>query len=57
MNRLHRAGTILFGLVFVVLGIALVVVTALHGGGVFGFVIGVLFVAAGAGRLYLLRRG
>ena len=57
MNRIHRAGTTLFGLAFVALGIALVVVTAIHGGGVFGFLIGVLFVAAGLGRLYLLRRG
>ena len=45
----------LFALVFVALGIALVVETALRGGGI-GFVIGALFVALGAGRLYLLRR-
>ena len=57
MNRIHRGGTTVFGLAFVALGVALIVVTAIHGGGVFGFLIGVLFVAAGAGRLYLLRRG
>ena len=38
------------------LGFAILVVTAVAGGGV-GYVLGVLFVAAGAGRLYLARRG
>jgi hypothetical protein len=40
------------------LGIALIVTTLRHGGGIpsAGMVIGLLFVAAGAGRLYLLRR-
>ena len=37
------------------LGIALIVETAVNGGGV-GYLIGLLFVALGAGRLYLLRR-
>ncbi len=41
----------------VALGLALLVVTALHGGGVVGFLVGGLFVALGAGRLTLLRRG
>jgi hypothetical protein len=41
----------------VVLGVALVVRTAqLGGGGGLGFVLGGLFVAAGAGRLYLARK-
>jgi hypothetical protein len=57
VNRFHRVGTIVFGLAFVGIGVAILVVTAIHGGGVFGFLIGVLFCAAGAGRLYLLRRG
>ena len=43
-----------FALAFIAIGLALVVVTAVHGGGVVGFVLGALFVAAGAGRLYLL---
>jgi hypothetical protein len=42
---------------FIGIGFALLIVTALHGGGVVGFVLGALFVAAGAGRLYLLLRG
>jgi hypothetical protein len=50
----YRAGVVVFGLVFVGLGIAMVVVTAAHGGGV-GYLLGPLFVALGVGRLYLLR--
>jgi hypothetical protein len=37
------------------LGVAIVAVTLWYGGGV-GVLIGVLFVAAGAGRIWLLRR-
>ena len=44
-----------FGLLAIGLGVALIVETAIHGGGV-GYLIGLLFVALGAGRLYLLRR-
>jgi len=54
--NVYRAATALFALAFVGIGFALLVVTALHGGGVVGYVLGVLFVAAGAGRLTLLRR-
>jgi hypothetical protein len=45
-----------FALVFVALGIALIVRTALVGGGI-GYLLGLLFAALGVGRLYLLRRG
>jgi hypothetical protein len=38
------------------LGVALVVVTLVHGGGEVGIMLGLLFVVAGAGRLYLARR-
>ena len=44
-----------FGLIAIGLGVALIVRTAIAGGGV-GIVIGLLFIALGAGRLYLLRR-
>jgi hypothetical protein len=54
--RAYRAGLVLFALAFIGIGIALVVVTAVRGGGV-GYLLGVLFVAAGAGRLYVLSRG
>jgi hypothetical protein len=53
--NLYRAGIAVFGVVFVGLGIALLVVTTVHGGAVFGYLVGVLFIALGLGRLYLLR--
>jgi hypothetical protein len=53
--RAYRAGLVLFGFVFIGIGVALVVVTAVRGGGI-GYVLGLLFVAAGAGRLYVLAR-
>ena len=53
--RFYRGGLVLFAVAFIGIGIALVVVTAVRGGGV-GYVIGALFVAAGVGRLYVLRR-
>jgi hypothetical protein len=55
MRDVYRAATALFGLLAIGLGVAIVVQTARHGGG-FGFVIGALFVALGAGRLYLLHQ-
>lgn len=44
----------LYGVVFVCLGIAMVVVTTLHGGGVVGYVLGPMFVILG---LLQYRRG
>jgi hypothetical protein len=55
MSGLYRNMIALSSLVMIVLGVAIVVVTLVHGLGV-GILIGVLFVAAGAGRLALLRR-
>jgi hypothetical protein len=52
---LYRAGVVVFAVVFVGLGIALVVVTARQGGGL-GYLLGALFVALGVGRLVLVRR-
>ncbi len=40
---------------FVGIGLALLVVTAVHGGGVVGFVLGGLFVALGVARIQLER--
>ena len=51
----YNAATAVFGVVAIAIGIAILVQTARHGGG-FGYVIGLLFAALGAGRLYLLRR-
>ena len=53
MRDAYRGATVVFGLVAIALGVAIVVQTARHGGG-FGYAIGVLFAALGAGRLYLL---
>jgi hypothetical protein len=53
--RTYRYGVALFAVAFLGIGIALLVVTATHGGGAFGYLIGVLFIALGIGRLYLLR--
>jgi hypothetical protein len=50
----RRTATAVFGVVAIGLGVAILVETAVLGGGV-GYVIGLLFVALGAGRLYLLR--
>jgi hypothetical protein len=42
-------------IVMILIGIALLAETAVRGGGV-GLVLGALFVGAGAGRLWMLRR-
>jgi len=55
MKAGYRNATLIFGVVAIGLGLAILVQTARHGGGL-GFVIGVLFVALGAGRLHLLKR-
>jgi hypothetical protein len=50
--------TIVMSLLMIGLGVAMVAVTLSNGGGpaAFGIVIGLLFVAAGGGRLWVLRR-
>ena len=53
--NLYRGATALFGVAFVGIGIALVAVTAANGGGLVGYLLGILFAALGVGRLYLLR--
>jgi hypothetical protein len=54
--RFYRSATALFALTFIGLGVALLAVTVSRGGGSAGYVLAVLFVALGIGRLYLLRR-
>jgi uncharacterized membrane protein HdeD (DUF308 family) len=52
----YRSSVLVFGVLAVVVGGALLVETAVAGGGSVGYVVGVLFVALGCGRLYLLKR-
>ena len=55
MKTGYRKATVFFGVVAIALGIAILIQTARLGGGV-GYLLGVLFIALGAGRLYLLKR-
>jgi hypothetical protein len=52
------AVTVVLSLAMVALGVAMIVVTLSRGGGpvAFGIVVGLLFVAAGGGRLWVQRR-
>ena len=52
----YGRATVVFGLLSIGLGVALLTETAAQGGGSVGYLLGVLFVALGIGRLYLLRR-
>jgi len=49
--KTYHVAVLVFSLVFVGIGGALLVVTAVHGGGAVGYVLGALFVALVAGRL------
>jgi hypothetical protein len=53
---MYRGAVGLLAVTFIGIGVALLVVTAVHGGGVVGFTLGGLFIAAGAARLSVLRR-
>jgi len=56
MTGFYRRSVFLFGLLAVALGIALLAETIAVGGGTVGYLVGVLFIGLGVGRLYLLRR-
>jgi hypothetical protein len=53
---LYHRTVVFFGLVFVGIGFAVLVVTTVHGGGVVGYLLGALFIGLGAGRIALERR-
>ncbi|MBA2346794.1 MAG: hypothetical protein H0V81_00730 [Solirubrobacterales bacterium] len=55
---LQRRATRLMSVVMIVLGVAIIMRTVASGGSpvAIGLLLGVLFVAAGAGRLYVARR-
>jgi hypothetical protein len=57
-RNLHRQSTRVMSTLMVLLGLAMIVSTLVNGGGALaiGLLLGVLFVAAGLGRLYLLGR-
>ena len=55
LERAYRGGIVVFALLMCGLGVTMTVVTAWRGGGL-GLVLGPLFLVAGAGRLWLLRR-
>jgi hypothetical protein len=52
----YRRSIYVFSALFVVIGVTLLVVTALNGGGFTGFLLGALFVALGVGRIQLERK-
>jgi len=56
VSRVYRRAVLVFGVLAIVLGFAILVRTAYEGGGTVRFAVGALFVALGTARLYLLRR-
>jgi hypothetical protein len=56
VTGLYRRSVLIFGIVAIGLGIALLVETVAAGGGTTGYLLGVLFVGLGIGRIFLLRR-
>jgi hypothetical protein len=54
VTRFRAASAVVFAIVFAGIGVALIVETAILGGGI-GYLLGLLFVAAGVGRLYVIR--
>lgn len=57
MQRVYIGSTRVLGLLLLLLGLVLIVSTLARGGGVaaLGVLVGVCFMLAGAGRLWLLR--
>ena len=54
--RWYRVAVVVFSVVFVGIGVALLAITAAAGGGVIGYLLGGLFVALGVARITLERR-
>ena len=57
-ERVYRGAVLLFSLAFVAIGLAVLAVTLANGGGPasVGFLMGIAFLAVGAGRLWLSTR-
>jgi hypothetical protein len=56
VTGLYKRSVFAFGVVAIGLGIALLAESVAVGGGSVGYLLGLLFLALGIGRLYLLRR-
>ena len=56
MRGFYKRSVLAFGLIAIGLGVALLVETTAVGGGSTGYILGVLFIALGVGRIFLLRR-
>ena len=58
-REIQRGATRVMSLLMVAIGVAMIVSTLVRGGGALalGLVLGILFVLAGAGRMYLSSRG
>jgi len=56
MSRLYRRSVLIFGVLAVALGFALLIQTARQGGGTFGYALGALFIALGGARLFILTK-
>jgi hypothetical protein len=56
-RELHRGATRVMSVAMIVIGVAMIVSTLARGGGALalGLLLGLLFVAAGAGRIYVAR--
>jgi hypothetical protein len=54
MTRMYRRSVLVFSLVAIGLGVALLAKTASEGGGTFGYVLGALFIVLGTARFYIL---
>ena len=55
--KTYRTASVVLAMITVGLGLALVAATLAQGSGGLGILLGLLFVAAGAGRLYVARGG
>jgi hypothetical protein len=55
--KVYRSLVLLMAFAMIALGAAMIVVTLTHGGFGVGIILGLLFMAAGAGRAWMLRRG
>jgi uncharacterized membrane protein HdeD (DUF308 family) len=56
VSALYRRSVLIFGIVAVIVGFALLIQTARQGGGTFGYILGALFIVLGAARLWILRK-